>query len=352
LRSVREHRVIDGAYGEGGGQLLRSAVALSALTGTSVRIQSIRARREPPGLAPQHLAAVRAVAEICDARCAGATLRSTDIAFVPGPLRCGSFAFDVGTAGSGVLVLQALLPLLVSAPGPSRVTITGGTDVRGAPSVDYLTHVLLPLLATMGARVAAVVARRGYYPRGGGIIDVQVAPAPLRPLQLRGTGPLRTISGLAHVAHLPESIAGRMRNAALAELGRLSQSATCATAVLGEDAAIGRGGAIALWAEHEHTVLGTSRVAERGVPAESLGAAAGRELAADLACGGTLDIHAADQVLVYCALARGESTFTARALSTHAQTAMWLIEQLLPVTFTVSTEVAGSCVRVACRSTA
>ncbi len=341
-------RSIDGSYGEGGGQLLRTAVALAALTGTPIRLHSIRARRDPPGLAPQHLAAVRAVAEIAGASCEGLALRSTELAFTPGSLRQGEFAFDVGTAGSVVLVLQALLPLMIAAPAPCRLTVTGGTDVRAAPALDYLRAVILPLLARMGGRLELITRRRGYYPRGGGIVQVATAPARLKALQLPAPGALLGIAGLAHVARLPLGIAMRMRDAALAELADTRTAATCDTALLSGDEAIGRGGAVVLWAQHEHTVLGAGRVAERGVPAETLGAAAGSELAADLAAGASLDQHAADQILIYCALARGESCFTTRSLTTHARTAMWLIAQLLKVRFTVAEGPLRTRVTVTC----
>jgi RNA 3'-terminal phosphate cyclase (ATP) len=175
-------------------------------------------------------------------------------------------------------------------------------------------------------------------PRGGGIVEATSAPAELRPLQLAVPGALRAIAGLAHVANLPAAIAERMRAAALTPLAGAPVAATCDTAVFGGEDAIGRGGAVAMWAQHEHTVLGAGRVAERGVPAERLGTAVGTELAADLRCGASLDRHAADQMLIYCALARGESRFVTRELTPHAHTAMWLIEQLLPVRFTIARE--------------
>jgi RNA 3'-terminal phosphate cyclase (ATP) len=345
-RPNASRRLIDGSYGEGGGQLLRTAVALSALTGIPVGLHSIRARRDPPGLAPQHLAAVRAVAALCSARCEGLALRSTELTFTPAPLRGGEFDFDIGTAGSVVLLLQALLPVMAATQLRYRLTIAGGTDIRAAPPLDYLREVVLSLLARMGGRISLVAHRRGYYPRGGGIVEATSAPADLRPLQLSAPGRLLAISGLAHVAGLPAQIAERMRTSALAPLAGTPVCATCDTAVLGRDVAIGRGGAVVLWAHQERTVLGAGRVAERGTPAETLGTAVGTELAADLACGATVDRHAADQMLIYCALARGESHFLTRELTPHALTAMWLLDQFLPVRFTVSREPGGSRVTV------
>lgn len=322
---------IDASYGEGGGQLVRSAVALAAITGQAVRVDNVRIKRDKPGLAPQHLAAVRAVAALCSAHCEGLELRAQTFSFSPGRLRGGEFRFDVGTAGSVTLVLQALLPVLLCAPGPGRVIVSGGTDVRAAPPLDYFRRVLLELLRQMGATVGCRVLRRGYYPRGGGEVEVSVEPARWQPLQWLEPGALVSVEGVAHVANLPLSIAERMRDAAATRLADLGSPARFDAVVLGPEEAIGTGGAVVCWARRRHAVLGAARVAERGVRAEVLGEAAGAELAADLAAGVTLDIHAADQALIYLALAGGR--FSARVLSSHARTAMWLIEQFMPVRF-------------------
>jgi RNA 3'-phosphate cyclase len=329
--------VIDGAHGEGGGQLVRTAVALAALTGKSILVNHIRARRDPPGLAPQHLAAVRAVAGICDASVTGLELRSQKIGFAPGALRGGAFHFDVGTAGSVTLVLQAVLPPLVAGRERAHVTVVGGTDVRMAPPIDYLRQVLLPLIERLGAHIDIEVRRRGYYPRGGGEVGVEIVPARLQPLRLEQAGALESIRARVHVANLPLHIATRMRDAMILQLaGTMTQQVQAEMLSLGTGAAVGAGGAVVAWATCANTILGAGRVAERGVRAETLGEAVGGELGADLSSGATLDMHASDQLLVYLALAGGYSVFTERQLSSHAKTAMWLIEQFLPVRFQVT----------------
>lgn len=324
---------IDGAYGEGGGQLVRTAVALSAITGKAIRLVNVRAKRKKPGLAPQHLAAVRAVAEVCSANTEGLQPGATAFAFSPRALKGGTFRFDVGTAGSVTLVLQALLPVLVASRAPAHVVVTGGTDVRQAPAADYLAEVMIRHLVRMGAILRLAIPRRGYYPRGGGEIAVEITPGELRPNSLSVPGALKRLEGTAHVANLPGHIAERMRGAALAQFAGFRPSGKIALRVLGHPEAIGQGGAIVAWAETEHTVLGAARVAERGVRAETLGEAVGRELRADLEAGATADVHAADQLLIYLALAGGESSFTTRELTSHARTAMWLIGRFLPVRF-------------------
>ncbi|HSW52540.1 MAG TPA: RNA 3'-terminal phosphate cyclase [Sulfuricaulis sp.] len=323
-------RDIDGSYGEGGGQLLRTACALAAITGEAVRLHHIRARRAPPGLAPQHLTAVRAVAALCEARVEGLALRSPELSFHPGKLRGGEFHFDVGTAGSVTLVLQALLPAALHAGAPVRIQLAGGTDVRAAPALDYLRHILLPLLAQMGAEVQLTLRRRGYYPRGGGLVEVVVQPRGLRGLRLDVAGPVRQIHGIAHVSNLPTHIAARLRETAARLLADIAP-VDIEQQILGRDQATGQGGAIVLWARTDHALLGSSEVAQRGVPAERIAGAAAQALREDILAGATLDLHASDQLLIYCALARGRSSFRARTLSSHAQTTLWLLQQFLPL---------------------
>jgi len=323
---------IDGSYGEGGGQSLRLAVALSAITGRAVRVENIRAGRAKPGLAAQHLAAVRAVAALCGARTEGLALRSSTIVFEPDRPRGGEYRFEVGTAGSVTLVLQALLPVLLAARTATRVTICGGTDVDRAPPADYLEAVLLRLLDRLGACVELRLLRRGYFPRGGGEVELAITPGKLRAIAFHAADSPGTVHGVSHVAGLPEQVATRMAQAAREPLAAVRMTVDIETRVLAPDAADGPGGAIVCWAERGNSILGAARVARRGVRAEALGAAVGESLAADLAAGVSLDTHAADQLLVYLALAGG-GRFTTRRLTPHARTAMWLIGQFLPIRF-------------------
>jgi RNA 3'-phosphate cyclase len=213
--------------------------------------------------------------------------------------------------------------------------ITGGTDVPAAPPLDYFRHVLLPLLSRMGVTAKIDVLRRGYYPRGGGEVVVDVEPSPsLSPLILDAPGKLNGIAVFAHVANLPAHVLQRLTDSALAELSPFAATAM-EVDMLGRDKAIGPGGAIVLIGQMENTRLAASATAQRGVPAEQLGTDSGRLLAQELMSGATLDVHAADQVLIYLALAPGISRFLARSFSPHAATAVWLLEQFLPVRFQV-----------------
>lgn len=338
-------RLIDGSYGEGGGQLLRTAVALAAITGETVQIDAVRAKRANPGLAAQHLTAVKALAELCEGEVEGLQIGSTNIVFRPGPIRGGTFRFDVGTAGSIPLVLQAILPAAVASGKTFDLHLVGGTDVRAAPPLDYLRLILLPLLARMGIDARIEALRRGYYPRGGGMVEAAIRSGHrLMPLTLESPGALTEIHGIAHVSNLPAHIAQRMAHTAEQALGAYPKI-TVEQIVYGREKAIGMGGAIVLAARTEHALLGASATAERGIPAERLGEQAGCTLREEIQSGATLDIHAADQILIYLALCREPSVFLARALSSHARTAIWLLEQFLPVRFL--SRPAGPLVRVA-----
>ncbi|MBM9535631.1 RNA 3'-terminal phosphate cyclase [Desulfobulbus alkaliphilus] len=326
---------IDGSYGEGGGQLTRLTLALAALTGRSVHLSRIRAGRARPGLRAQHLAAARAVAALCGGELQGDRVDSCELYFRPGRIAAGDFRFEVGTAGSITLVLQAVLPVALRAGKPCRLTITGGTDVPMAPPLDYLRLVFLPLLEQMGVKVEIECIRRGYYPRGGGEVRFGLDHCPdLKPLQRFEAGTLHTIAGTAHVAHLPGHIAERMAQAARETLAE-NQPMQIAAHVLDGTLASGPGGAIVLAARTTTSILGAAAVARKGVPAEQIGSEAGHALWMELDCGAAVDVHAADQLLIYLAMAKGRSQLFVRGVSQHAQTAMWIIEKFLPVRFTV-----------------
>jgi RNA 3'-phosphate cyclase len=338
---------IAGDTGEGGGQIARMAVALAAVTGQALRLTRIRARRAKPGLAPQHLTALRAVAQLAAGDIEGLALGATEVVFRPGRLRGGHHEFDVGTAGSVTLLAQALLPVMIAAHAPVTVRLVGGTDVRMAPPLDYLHYVLLPLLGRLGVIATLEVELRGYYPRGGGAVRLGVAPCAVRPAGCFVPGELGSLRAYVHTAKLPAHVAQRMLEAAQRSL---DPCPVAMEAIVDDSApALGPGGAIVLVADRGLSRLGAGRVAERGVRAEALGEAVGREMRQDLALGVALDRHAADQLIVYLALAGGESSFTTVKATAHATTAIWLAEQFLPVRFEVSTPVAGGGTRIGCR---
>lgn len=326
---------IDGSYGEGGGQVLRCAVALSALTGEEVRIDHIRAKRNKPGLAAQHLTAVMGVASICDAEVEGAFVGSTSITFRPGRVIGGRYELDVGTAGSITLVLQACLLASLHAPTTTVLEVKGGTNVRMSPPIDYYSNVLLPLLGRMGYDVQLELGARGFYPQGGGVVTAVLPPRPqLRPLVLEERGRLEEVGGECYAQNLPEHVVRRMEEAARQALvdhpPRLRTLRTKGRST---------GAGTALYARYCHTVLGADGLGEKGVPAERVGEDAALRLRVEMDGPGTLDVHAADQLLPYMALADGPSMFYVLDITDHLSTQMWLLSRFLPVEFaTAETE--------------
>jgi RNA 3'-phosphate cyclase len=322
---------IDGSHGEGGGQILRTAVAVAAATATDIKLTNIRARRQQPGLAAQHIAAVKLVADMCGAQSEGLSIGSGEVTFKPGPLKPGNYTVDVGTAGSIPLVLQAAVLAASFSPGETSLTVKGGTDVRKAPSIDYFQNVWLPLLAKIGIRVSLEVKKRGYYPRGGGEVFVGVTPPSGKPVPLRieGPGRLAAIKGMVHVVNLPVDIMKRMANSAVAELKSFPAKVAIEES---SPPGVGEGTGITLWAETEYSVMGASALGERGLRAENIGALAGRELAAEIKAGAGIDFHAADQLVPYMALGGG-GAFTVRTISSHLETVLWLLGRMAGASF-------------------
>jgi len=319
---------IDGSEGEGGGQMLRTALALSMVTGRPFEMVNIRARRDKPGLRPQHLACVKAAARITSATVEGAVLGSRSLSFAPGPVRPGTYDFEIKTAGSASLVLHTLCLPLALASSRSVVTITGGTHVPFSPSFHYLLHQWAPLMRRVGIDVELTLTRAGYYPEGGGEIRAKILPSSsLRPLILGPRGKLERLEGVSAVSGLPRSIADRQRNRALA---RLDEEGLAAGIEVREVPSAGKGTFLLLLSTHE----GGGRACH-----DALGALGKRaEKVADEACDGLLDFlrtqgavdaHAADQLLLPLALASGESSFPVPAITSHVTTNAQVIRSFI-----------------------
>ncbi|HUS76269.1 MAG TPA: RNA 3'-terminal phosphate cyclase [Methanothrix sp.] len=311
---------IDGSFGEGGGQIVRTAVALSAVTGKSVHITKIRQGRPKPGLAAQHARAITALAGICDARTSGVEPGSSEIAFTPGDIRGGRHRVEIGTAGSVTLLMQCLLPALLRADVPSSLQIQGGTDVQWAPTVDYFKNVFLPALSSFGAKVSLEVLQRGYYPRGQGEVLLHVEPVRLKAGHQEGrayeTGQSTQsiVQGVSHCSNLPEHVAARQADSAAQALQQEGFSARITQQVLRLSS---MGSGITLWSGCK----GASSLGKRGLPAEKVGRRAAEELIMELKSRATADVHLADQLIPYLALAGG--SYTVREISLHAKTNIW-----------------------------
>jgi RNA 3'-terminal phosphate cyclase (ATP) len=331
---------IDGSHGEGGGQILRTCLSLSVLTGAPVRIRRIRSSRKTPGLKPQHLISAQAAARICGGRLVGAQPNSTELRFHPGKIRAGRHAFDVGTAGSTSLILQTLLPPLAFCGSVSRIFVKGGTHVAWSPPADYLRDVFLHTVSTMGIRGTIRIHRAGFYPIGGGEIEttVEPSPAPLKPLRIKDRGPLKFLRVISTVAHLPLSIAERQLNRAtnrLAEQGLAPQGET------GTVESPGKGSFCFIRADFENVRAGFSALGELGKRAEQVADEAAEDFLRYWNDPGALDPHLADQVVLYMALAEGESMVTVSEITEHLKTNIWVIEQFLPVKFSLEEDHSG-----------
>jgi RNA 3'-terminal phosphate cyclase (ATP) len=333
---------VDGSVGEGGGAVLRTALALAAVMGKPVRIRHIRLRRKRPGLQPQHLRAVEALAEVTGARVEGAELNSTEVTFEPGRILGGKYRFEIGTAGSTTLVLQTLLPPLAFASGPAEVEVGGGTDNPLAPPVDYLKHVTLPLLSRMGYSVELECPRRGHYPRGGGRVVVRTRPVErLLPLRLTEAGRVKRVEGISHCVGLPSHVATRQAHAAKLLLLRAGYGARIRVEVP-EDPHPGPGSGIVLWAPtSEGGILGSSSLGRPGKPAERVGREAAELLLEELRTGYAVDRHLTDQLIPYLALAEGRSEIWSTHLTLHALTNVELVERMVGVRFRVEGELGS-----------
>ncbi|MBB2487752.1 RNA 3'-terminal phosphate cyclase [Mitsuaria sp. WAJ17] len=329
---------IDGSTGEGGGQILRTSLALSMCTGQPFALTRIRAGRPKPGLMRQHLTCVNAAAAVCGAQVLGAELSSQTLHFTPGPVRAGDYAFNVGTAGSCTLVLQTVWPALMMAEAPSRVKLGGGTHNPMAPPFHFLDRSYAPLLRRLGAEAELVLRRMGFYPAGGGEIEAVLWPARdlLQPFDLNERGALREAHAECFAPALPRSVARRELQQLGAGLGwheaQLREAATRQNE--------GPGNALLATLVHEHVTEVFTAFGEKGVSAEQVAQAVVGEVRAYQASEAALGPHLTDQWALPLALALwqrgGKASFTCTELTPHARTNFEVIERFLPVRFSAT----------------
>jgi len=331
---------IDGAYGEGGGQIFRTALAYAAVMRKPVRVINIRAKRSNPGLRPQHLAALKAIAQLTNAKVSGAYVGSRVVEFIPQRIKGGKFTIDIGTAGSISLVIQAILPALLFADDACEVVIRGGTDVKWAPPIDAVRFVLFPALRRLGAKIELELIRRGHYPRGGGIVKLYTEPidGTLKPINLTEQGTVKAIKGISHCVRLPKHVAERQAKAAKNLLMTICENVNIELEWYprDKDPHLGPGSGIVLWAETTtNAILEFDALGERGKPAEKVGEEAARGLIDQINRGGAVDVHHTDQLIPYMALAKGESKILSSEISLHTLTAIHVAEKLIGAEFKV-----------------
>lgn len=327
---------IDGSRGEGGGQVLRSALALAVLTGKAMRIENIRAGRRKPGLMAQHLQAVRAASAVSGARVEGAQKGAMVLVFEPQGVESGEYRFDIGTAGAATLVLQTVLLPLADGGDASRLTITGGTHVPWSPAYHYIERLWIPFLRRLGVNAEITMSCAGFYPRGGGLLSAVIRPGlPVATLCLTDPGRLLSVRVLSAVANLDESIAERQ------SLQARSRLAECGAPVEVEQfslAAPGPGTMLMVQGNFEYSRCVYTALGERGKPAERVADEAADPFLALLASGAAVDEYFADQMLIPLALAPGVSELRTARVTKHLLTNAWVIGKFLPAKIEIEGE--------------
>ncbi|MFN3740919.1 MAG: RNA 3'-terminal phosphate cyclase [Thermodesulfovibrionales bacterium] len=324
---------IDGSFGEGGGQILRTSLSLSCLLRRPFRIFNIRKRRKKPGLMPQHLTAVRIMQLISSARVKGDEAGSTELYFEPQEIKSGEIFYDIGTAGSTMLVLQTVLPCLAFSKDKSLVILKGGTHVPMSPCYHYVEKVFCRFLKKIGINLNISIEQYGFYPKGGGHIRADIEPAKeIKPLRILEPGRLMRIEGISGVANLPLSIAERQKEAFLKHISQLSAPAEIKSLSLKSP---GQGTFIFIEVIHEDSIAGFSSLGERGKRAEKVGEEAGEKLLRHLSTSKSLDPNMADQIVLYLSLTEQVSEFSTSEITGHLITNLWVLKRFLDIEYSI-----------------
>jgi RNA 3'-terminal phosphate cyclase (ATP) len=330
---------IDGSKGEGGGQILRTSLAMSAVLGKPIRIKNIRSGKNKPGLQAQHLTCVKALAEITDAEVIGAEFGSQELFFTPNAIKSGEYRFDVAqirpSAGSLSLVFQSIALPLVFGGGVSKITLLGGTHVPWSPIFHYLQEIYMPITARMGLKSHMDLKKWGWYPIGKGEASAEIHPANLHGINITERGRMLHIRGISAVSNLPQKIAIRQQDRALKIL---KDEGLGAVFDVVKAPSPGKGTAVFIVTEFENSRAGFIALGAIGKPAEKVGEEAARNCVDFLKTDAAIDKHLADQLIPFMALAVGRSSFTTSEITLHLLTNIRVVEQFLPVKFEVDGE--------------
>ena len=323
---------VDGAQKSGSGTIVRFAVGLATLLGDELHLTNIRAKREKPGLRPQHLKALEALQQICQGSLDGGEISSKEIRFRPGgEIKSGYYEWDIGTAGSTTLLAITLLPAACFSTGAMSFKISGGLFQDFAPSAYHMQYVLFPMLNKMGITARLSVVRPGYVPRGGGVIEVAVEPVKgkIKPIRLPNQGDVVRIEGTALSSHLKQKRVSERMAEKCSELLR-SKGYRAQIEIVHDTQALQRGATLAVYAKTSSgCIIGADRAGEPRRTSEDIGRYVARHLIEDLATGATVDRYLADQLIFYAALADGVSEYRIPRLTEHVETNLWLVESIL-----------------------
>jgi len=331
---------IDGSQKSGSGTILRLSIALAGILNQPLHIRNIRQKRPQPGLRPQHLEAVHTAAKLCNAETRGATLGSRELWFTPKEITGGDIQAEIGTAGSIPMLLLTVLPLCAYAKNSVRLHVRkGGTDVRNAPTANYLKHVLLPMLERMGLKASLNIVKYGYYPKGMGETLLSVEPCRrLNYLNLETYGTIEELSGISVCTFLADRrVAERQAKAANEHLRSRIGSEAQINTVNDKSNPLQKGSSIALWAKTSTSgLLGGDAIGEIRKPSEMVGREAAENLCREIEAEATVDVHLADMLVPYVALAEGSSSYLTRSMTEHLETNIWLVQKILGVKFKVT----------------
>jgi len=326
---------IDGSYGEGGGQILRNAVAFSVLTNKPIKVTNIRQKRSNPGIKAQHYIALKSISDIFNADVQGLEIGSAELVFKPGKIKPGVYKFDVGTAGSITLVFQAIILACIDTKEQITISLYGGTDVKSSPSWDYFENIYIPLIKKLNVTVFPQLLNRGYYPRGGGEATITVNPyEKLKPLKLSDEEDFTQLEGNINISNLGDNISTRIKHTIIKNLLKNNFKVSIS---VDKTPSFSSGVGATLWAKSKKTILGSSVIGEKSMSSEELGQSVVVNLLKDIQSGATIDVHAFDQILPFMILAKknGKSICRISKLSNHASTSMWLAKKFFDIDFKI-----------------
>ena len=330
---------IDGSHKSGSGTILRLSIALAAITGEPLHIYNIRHKRKQPGLRPQHLESVNTATKLCNAETKGVTLGSSELWFKPSSIISGEVRAEIGTAGSISMLLLTVLPICACAKNNVRVhVLNGGTDVRYSPTINYMKHVLLPTLERMGLHASLMVKRFGYYPKGMGEAILDVIPvSTFKSISMEEFGEIREIEGVSVCTFLEKQrVAERQAEEANENLRKHGYNSKIRI-VNDQSNPFQKGSSLVLWAKTTtDAILGGDAIGEVRKSSEAVGKEAAENLLKETETKATVDVHLADMLVPYVALARGSSTYLTREITDHIDTNIWLTEKILDTKFHVS----------------
>lgn len=326
---------IDGSFGEGGGQILRTSVALSAITKKPVEVSNIRAKRDNPGLRPQHLTAIKAIASLCDADVENLNVGSSMIRFSPKEMQGGSMKMDVGTAGSITMILQAIIPAVSLANKRADVELIGGTDNRWSPTLDYLRYVVRPAYKILGINFDVNVLKRGYYPKGGGIVKASIEPCSKLNVLDMVSAPKIEPKMISVCSSLPKHVAERQIASALSRLQK--ENVKCNSYSASLEQSHSPGSSILIYSTSDYgPFIGGDSIGERGKRAEEVGSEAADKFLDAYLSNAPIDPHLADMLVLPLSLAEGRSKFVVNKASQHLSTNLYIASKIVNCSYEIS----------------